>query len=75
VIDQKGGVVKPVPKPNRERERLRPKQATLKELLPSDDYDRGEMDMPPRGRHKHRPSPDFLDDDGPDAHGEADHAK
>jgi hypothetical protein len=47
----------------------------LNELLLSDDYYRGEMDIPPRGQHKHRPSPDFLDDDGLDAHGEADPAK
>lgn len=75
VIDEKGGVVMPVPKPNSERERLRPKRPTLNELLLSDDYYRGEMDIPPRGQHKHRPSPDFLDDDGLDAHGEADPAK
>jgi hypothetical protein len=28
-------------------------------LLLSDDYFRGEIDIPPRGKHRHRPLPDF----------------
>jgi len=35
------------------------KRPTLKELLLSDDYYRGEMDIPPRGQLPHRQPPDF----------------
>ena len=44
----------------KEWERLQAgKKPTLKELLLSDDYFRGEMDIPPRGMMKHRKPPEF----------------
>jgi prevent-host-death family protein len=55
----KRGAVTAVLVPIAEWERLQPKRATLKELLLSNDYYRGEMDIPPRGTHKHRPPIEF----------------
>jgi prevent-host-death family protein len=55
----KRGAVTAVLVPIAEWERLQPKRATLKELLLSDDYYRGEMDIPPRGQHKHRAPVEF----------------
>jgi len=56
----KRGEVQAVLVPIKEWERLQAKQGpTLKELLLSDDYFRGEMEIPPRGQLKHRKPPEF----------------
>jgi antitoxin Phd len=56
----KRGEVQAVLVPIKEWERLQAgKKPTLKELLLSDEYFRGEMDIPPRGMIKHRKPPEF----------------
>ncbi len=56
----KRGTVTAVLVPIAEWERLQEKKAkTLKDLLLSDEYFRGEMDIPPRGQLRHREPPEF----------------
>lgn len=56
----KRGEVKAVLVPIKEWERLQAAQKpTLKELLLSDKYFRGEIEIPPRGSFKHRKPPEF----------------
>jgi antitoxin Phd len=57
----KRGEVTAVLVPIKEWERLQAgkKKPTMYELLMSDEYFRGEMEIPPRGMMKHRKPPEF----------------